>query len=172
MVDAPRFTRFLAEPIEARGGIAHILLSHRDDVADAEQYAQRFGARVWIHADDQRAAPYATDVVTGIEPVGVAPGVTIIPTPGHTKGSMVFEVDRTYLFTGDSLSWNRRNDDLEAFRDVCWWSWPEQTRSLERLASLARFEWVLPGHGGRGHRPADEMHDRLVGLVNRMLVDV
>jgi glyoxylase-like metal-dependent hydrolase (beta-lactamase superfamily II) len=171
MVDAPRFTRFLAEPIEALGGVAHILLSHRDDVADAQRYAERFDARVWIHTDDRQAAPFATDHIVGLDPVTIAPGVAIIPTPGHTKGSMVFEVDRTYLFTGDSLSWNRHDDDLEAFRDVCWWSWPQQTRSLERLASVARFEWVLPGHGGRGHRPADEMHDRLVALVGRMLVD-
>ena len=170
MVDSPRYTRFLSDPIKDLGGVAHVLLSHQDDVADAERYAERFGVRVWIHADDRRAAPFATDLVDGTEPVAVAPGVTIIPTPGHTKGSVVFEVDRTYLFTGDSLSWSRTRQDLEAFRDVCWWSWPEQARSLERLADLARFEWVLPGHGGRGHRPADEMHDRLVALVDRMLV--
>ena len=170
MVDSPRYTRFLTDPIKDLGGIEHILLSHRDDVADAERYADQFGARVWIHTDDRQAAPFATDVLEGIDPVAVAPGVTVIPTPGHTKGSVVFEVDRTYLFTGVSLSWSRTRQDLEAFRGVCWWSWPEQARSLERLADLARFEWVLPGHGGRGHRPADEMHDRLVKLVDRMLV--
>jgi glyoxylase-like metal-dependent hydrolase (beta-lactamase superfamily II) len=168
LVDSPRYTRFLSDPIKDLGGIAHVLLSHQDDVADAERYADQFGARVWIHADDRRAAPFATDLVDGDETGAVAPGVTIIPTPGHTKGSVVFEVDRTYLFTGDSLSWSRTRQDLEAFRDVCWWSWPEQARSLERVAELARFEWVLPGHGGRGHRPADEMHDRLVRLVGRM----
>lgn len=168
MIDSPRYTRFLIDPIKDLGGIEHILLSHQDDVADAERYADQFGARVWIHTDDRQAAPFATDLVDGIDPVAVAPGVTLIPTPGHTKGSVVFEVDRTYLFTGDSLSWSRTRQDLEAFRDVCWWSWPAQTRSLERLADLARFEWVLPGHGGHGHRPADEMHDRLVKLVGRM----
>jgi glyoxylase-like metal-dependent hydrolase (beta-lactamase superfamily II)/ferredoxin len=168
MVDSPRYTRFLAVPIKDLGGIAHLLLSHRDDVADAERYADQFGAQVWIHTDDRQAAPFATDLVDGIDPVTIAPGVTVIPTPGHTKGSVVFEVDHTYLFTGDSLSWSRTRHDLEAFRDVCWWSWPEQARSLGRVADLARFEWVLPGHGGRGRRPADEMHDRLVRLVGRM----
>ena len=33
---------------------------------------------------------------------------------------------------------------------ACWYSWPEQVRSLERLLDY-RFEWVLPGHGGRFH---------------------
>lgn len=168
MIDSPRYTKYLVEPIEAGGGLAHVLLTHRDDVADAQRYAERFGAQVWIHADDRRAAPFATDVVEGAAPTPVAPGVVALPTPGHTKGSMMFEVDRTHLFTGDSLSWSRASQDLHAFRNACWWSWPEQAESLDRLASVARFEWVLPGHGGRAHRPADEMHERLLRLVARM----
>jgi hypothetical protein len=49
--------------IEVLGGLADILLSHRDDVADADRYAAHFNARVWIHEDDQSAAPYATDLI-------------------------------------------------------------------------------------------------------------
>ena len=40
----------------------HVLLSHRDDVADADRWADRYGADVWIHAADADAAPYATNV--------------------------------------------------------------------------------------------------------------
>jgi glyoxylase-like metal-dependent hydrolase (beta-lactamase superfamily II) len=35
-------------------------------------------------------------------------------------------------------------------RGVCWYSWPDQLRSLVRLRDH-RFEWVLPGHGRRFH---------------------
>ena len=35
LVDSPRFTEALARPIDAMGGIDHVLLTHRDDVADA-----------------------------------------------------------------------------------------------------------------------------------------
>ena len=35
MVDSPVFTRRLTGEIDARGGLAHVLLTHRDDVADA-----------------------------------------------------------------------------------------------------------------------------------------
>ena len=42
---------------------------------------------------------------------------------------------------------------LRASRGVCWYSWPEQTRSMERLLDF-RFEWVLPGHGGRYRAPS------------------
>jgi hypothetical protein len=68
MVDAPRWTRQLLDPIEALGGIDLVLLTHRDDVADADRYAEHFGASVWIHEDDRGAAPYATDLVRGTEP--------------------------------------------------------------------------------------------------------
>lgn len=168
MVDSPRFTAALADPIEKMGGLAHVLLTHRDDVADAHRWAGRFGARVWIHADDANAARFATDVVSGVEAVDVQPGLAAIPTAGHTKGSMMFLLHRRYLFTGDSLAWDHRRGDLTAFRDACWWSWSEQARSLARLAANHRFEWVLPGHGARAHAGSDAMHDRLAALVARM----
>ena len=107
LIDSPRFTRNLVEPIEQLGGIADVLLTHRDDVADADRYAERFGARVWIHEADRTAAPYATDLLRGHQPATVAPGVVAVPVPGHTRGSVVYAVDDTWLFSGDSLAWSR-----------------------------------------------------------------
>jgi len=174
LVDSPRFTRRLAEPIAALGGIDHVLLTHRDDVADAERWAERFGARVWIHAADAAAAPYATDVFEGGDDTPIRPGLVAVPVPGHTRGSVVYVLDEHVAFTGDSLFWDRAAaagaGDLSAHRYATWYSWEEQARALRRLAESHRFEWVLAGHGGRARRPADEMHDRLVGLVGRMSV--
>lgn len=168
LVDSPRFTRRLARPIDELGGISDVLLTHRDDVADADRWAERFGARVWIHEADRSAAPYATELFRGLDAVTVAPGVVAVPVPGHTRGSVVYAVDDRWLFSGDSLAWSRDRQDLTAFRGACWYSWPEQTRSLTRLADVVRFEWVLPGHGGRAHLPAAEMHRRLQALTHRM----
>jgi len=168
LVDSPRFTRRLREPIAELGGIAAILLTHRDDVADAEQWAAEFGATVTIHRDDRSAAPFASDVVEGLEPVEVRPGVTVVPVPGHTRGSVLYLVDDTWLFTGDSLAWSQESHDLYAFEDACWYSWPEQQRSLARAAAF-RFEQIFPGHGSWSPRlPADEQHARLVALTDRM----
>ena len=169
LVDSPRFTTALAGPIAELGGIDHILLTHRDDVADAPRYAERFGARVWIHEADRSAAPFATDILTGVDEVEILPGLVALPVPGHTKGSVVYALDDWFLFTGDSLAWSRERADLTAFRGACWYSWPAQTDSLERLAAGSRrFAWVLPGHGGRVHEEPARLHARLVALVGRM----
>lgn len=166
LVDAPRWVPALADAFEARGGIAHVLLTHRDDVADYDRYAERFGARVHIHEAEADAAPGASDVFR--DDHAPAPGVRAFVVPGHTRGSVVYEVDGRHLFTGDSLFWSRDLQDLSAFPSATWYSWEEQTRSLARLADLARFEWVLPGHGGRGRAPPEEMTRRLKALVERM----
>jgi glyoxylase-like metal-dependent hydrolase (beta-lactamase superfamily II)/ferredoxin len=168
LVDSPRYTEALVGPFAAMGGIDHVALTHRDDVADAERWATRFGARVWIHHDDRGAAPFATDVFTGIEDTEVTPNLTAIPTPGHTKGSVVFLLDGEYLFTGDSLAWSHEERDLIAFRGACWWSWGEQADSLGRLRDNHRFAWILPGHGARVDADPDELHERLGALVMRM----
>jgi glyoxylase-like metal-dependent hydrolase (beta-lactamase superfamily II) len=166
LVDSPRLTDALAAPIAELGGIAHVALTHRDDVADARRWAAQFHARTWIHVDDRSAAPWATDVITAEQEL--QPGLVAVPVPGHTKGSVVFLLDDTWLFTGDSLAWSHDHADLTAFRDACWYSWREQAESLAHLAERHRFAAVLPGHGARRLGDADDMHRRLVALVARM----
>ena len=53
MIDAPRWTREVTGPVAEMGGISDILLSHRDDVADAEDQQ-----RVEDHIDDGRDDKY------------------------------------------------------------------------------------------------------------------
>jgi hypothetical protein len=71
MVDAPRWTRAVSAQLEEWGGLAEILLTHRDDIADAERYAKAFGARVWIHESDRSAARFATNILKGREPCDI-----------------------------------------------------------------------------------------------------
>ena len=167
MVDAPRWTRAVTSQLEEWGGLQHILLTHRDDIADADRYAKAFGARVWIHQADRAAARFATDILKGNEPSEIGPNLIAIPVPGHTKGSVVYLYDERCLFTGDSLAWSFEEDDLIAWRDYCWYSWPELTKSLTRLLDY-RFEWVLAGHGGSKGTTHADMHARLQRLVERM----
>lgn len=167
LIDAPRWVPELARRIEALGGIAHVLLTHQDDVADADRYAAHFGARVWIHEADRQAAPFATDVLTGHAEATITPGLLAIPVPGHTRGSVVYLLEQRFLFSGDSLHWSREQADLSAFHEQCWFSWEEQARSLARLLNHP-FEWVLAAHGDRRRVDAAEMRERLRALVARM----
>jgi glyoxylase-like metal-dependent hydrolase (beta-lactamase superfamily II) len=167
LVDSPRWTRHLVRRFEELGGIEYVLLTHRDDVADAERYAAHFGARVFIHEADSDAAPFATDVLTGTDAARIDATLTAIPVPGHTRGSVVFHLDERYLFTGDSLAYSRARKTLTAFRRQCWYSWEQQAQSLERLSPLS-FEWVLPGHGDRKREDPVWMREALLALVQRM----
>ena len=146
MVDSPRYLRGLAERVDDLGGVSHVLLSHRDDVADADRWAERYGAQVWIHADDADAAPYATMILDGDETQAIAAGVVAVPAPGHTEGSVVFHVDDCWLFTGDTLHWNQRRDQLDVFPEQTFQSWDVLADSMDRLSQL-RVEWVFAGHG-------------------------
>ncbi len=167
LIDGPRFTGRLVKQFHAWGGLSDMLLTHRDDLGEAQRYAQEFQARVWIHQADARAAPFASDQFEGERPSRLREGLEVIPVPGHTRGSVMFLLEDRFLFTGDSLFWSRGVDALHAHRQQCWYSWPAQTASLAALQGR-RFEWVLPGHGGWAHRPPEVMQASLAALVQRM----
>ena len=171
LFDSPQFTRKLVAPFEGMGGISKILLSHRDDVADAEKWAKHFDAEVCIHRDDESAAPFASRVLEGAsaeQPTDLGDNLTAIPVPGHTKGSVVYLLDDTYLFTGDSLTWDYERNEMRAFRDACWYSWSAQKESLTALAEY-RFNQLFSGHGPWSPwRDQDEMRVLLLDLTERM----
>jgi glyoxylase-like metal-dependent hydrolase (beta-lactamase superfamily II) len=167
LIDSPKFVTPLVKRLEALGGIAHIFLTHRDDVADAERYAEHFQSRRIIHRDELPSQPGAEVVLEGSGPWELAPGFRAIPTPGHTKGHCVLLFQDRFLFTGDHLAWDRDRQELAASEDYCWYSWPQQAESMRRLADY-RFEWVLPGHGQKVQLPANEMRARILRLAETM----
>lgn len=167
LVDSPKFVMPLVRQLEALGGIAHIFLTHRDDVADAERYARHFNSRRIIHQDELESQPAAEVILEGAGPWELAPGFIAIPTPGHTAGHCVLLFRNRFLFTGDHLDWDRDKHRLGASEDYCWYSWQQQAESMKRLAAHA-FEWVLPGHGQRVHLPAGIMRDQVLRLAESM----
>jgi glyoxylase-like metal-dependent hydrolase (beta-lactamase superfamily II) len=167
LVDAPKFQPRLVRRLEALGGVAHIFLTHRDDVADAELYARHFGSRRIIHRLERSAQPGAEMFLDGEEPVALGPEVLAVPTPGHTAGHCVLLFREQFLFTGDHLAWDREANQLAASEDYCWFSWSRQRESMRRLVGMS-FEWVLPGHGQRVYLPREEMQREMVELVRRM----
>ena len=154
LIDSPRFATQLAARIEAMGGVSTMLLTHRDDVADHRRFADRFSCQRVMHADDGAGKLGVEQVLSGLEAVSLDSDLMAIPVPGHTRGHVVFLYRQKFLFTGDHLAWSPERETLTAFRSACWYSWAEQTRSMERLREFD-FEWVLPGHG-RIHQDSPE----------------
>ena len=146
LIDGPRFVPKLVDFFAQQGGLDHVLLTHRDDVGASARYAKRFGAKLWIHENDLAAAPEATDILTGYSISEPIEGVTVIPIPGHTIGSVAFLIDES-LFVGDSLSWELDEQKLWTNPTRCWDDWDMQRRSLKRFQDF-RFTYMLAGHGG------------------------
>jgi glyoxylase-like metal-dependent hydrolase (beta-lactamase superfamily II)/ferredoxin len=169
LVDSPRANRTLFDRLDQLGGVRWMFLTHRDDVADHAAFHERFGCdRILHRADLSHDTRNVEHILDGEEPIELAPDLTALPVPGHTRGSTVLLSGRA-LFTGDHL-WadEDRPGDLDAGRSVCWYSWPAQLRSMERLRAL-EFTEVFPGHGRRfsADSPAS-MRAALDRLIVRM----
>ena len=167
LVDSPRFSPPLVKKIESLGGISQIFLSHRDDVADHARFAEKFKARRIMHGDDGAERFGVEQVIKGDEAVRLDSELTVVPVPGHTRGSQILLYQDKFLFTGDHLAWSPHRRSLTAFRGACWYSWTEQTRSMEKLLAY-EFEWVLPGHGRIHRLPKEKMRQSLKDCVEWM----
>jgi glyoxylase-like metal-dependent hydrolase (beta-lactamase superfamily II)/ferredoxin len=168
LVDSPRFTPPLVKRIEEMGGIKYMYLTHRDDVADHQKFAEHFHCQRILHVDEISPDTRNVEIqLTGAEVFTLQPDVLIIPVPGHTKGHTVLLYKNKFLFTGDHLTWSETQQQLIAFHDVCWYSWAEQIKSMRRLADYS-FEWVLPGHGRRFHADVDTMRQQMHKCIELM----
>jgi glyoxylase-like metal-dependent hydrolase (beta-lactamase superfamily II)/ferredoxin len=167
LVDSPRAAKPLMDRIEALGGVSMMFLSHRDDIADHEKYRARFACARVMHGDDATPSLGIERLVEGQAEVRLDADLVAIPLRGHTRGSMALLYEDRFLFTGDHL-WGDGDGELGASRGVCWYSWTEQTKSMERLLDYS-FEWVLPGHGEplRAESPR-KMREKLAALIARM----
>ena len=152
LMDSPRAAEPLMKNLEALGGVAMLVLSHQDDVADHAAYHARFGCERIMHRAEGMTG--VERLVDGDAPIQLAEDLLLIPTPGHTAGSVCL-LYRDFLFTGDHLWWNPEKGRLSASKAYNWHSWPQQLDSLEKLLAFD-FTWVLPGHGSlhRAQSPA------------------
>jgi glyoxylase-like metal-dependent hydrolase (beta-lactamase superfamily II)/ferredoxin len=169
LVDSPRASRPLMDRIAALGGVRWLFLTHRDDVADHAVFRERFGCERVLHRADRGGDTRDVErFLDGDAPVTLERDLIAIPTPGHTRGSMVL-LHGELLFTGDHLAADDAHPgELDAWPSVCWYSWREQTRSMRRLADFD-FRQVLPGHGRRFVADSpDAMRAALSRLISRM----
>jgi len=151
LVDVPRYDPVLITSLEKLGGVRFLFLTHRDDVGDHQAFVDHFGCERILHQSECRGELSVVErPFSGYEAKGFLEEGKIIPTPGHTEGSMCLLWKET-LFSGDHLAWSLRLGHLYAFRNHCWHDWEEQVRSLEELRKHS-FRRILPGHGRRWER--------------------
>lgn len=168
LVDSPRAAPPLLASLDARRGVRWMFLSHRDDVADHRAFRERFGCERVLHRDD--LGPDTRDVeriLDGPGPWRLDDDLLVIAVPGHTRGSCALLYRERFLFSGDHLWASDDGTGLAAGREVCWWSWDAQRRSVATLAEH-RFAWVLPGHGRRFHAEPDAMRAEVLRLASVM----
>ena len=75
----------------------------RGDVADHALFHQKFGCERVMHADDGARSLGVETVIEGEEEVSLDSDIVVIPTPGHTRGHIVFLYQQKFLFTGDDV---------------------------------------------------------------------
>ncbi|KAK9814638.1 hypothetical protein WJX72_009090 [[Myrmecia] bisecta] len=174
LIDSPRFSPVLLKRIKAMGGARYMWLSHKDDVCDHAKWAEALGCTRIIHDTEvtRRQGTTACEVqLEGEGPWALPDGsddVEIIHTPGHTEGSLclLFKPDKA-LFTGDHLAQSARLGRLTIFRDVNWYSFEEQLRSVQKLDAID-FLHVFPGHGRQVHLgSAAAKHFDLAAILER-----
>ncbi len=151
LIDSPRYNGPLVKSIFKLGGVRYLFLSHQDDVADHQQFADEFSCERIMHTADLTSGTQNVEIqLSGSEPHALYPDVHILPTPGHTAGHLVLHAFQRYLFSGDHVAWSARLQQLYAFKNHCWYDWDQQISSMEALHAID-FEWVLPAHGRRHH---------------------
>ena len=139
------------DQIQQLGGMAFQFLSHRDEAGkNLEQVKSRFLNKLCCHQLEERAVAKNSPVDLVFEKRGIyADDIEVIPTPGHTAGSVCFLYrsphGKTYLFTGDTIFPDR--DSWGTY--VSWLKKPVLAKSLELLKGVEPDVVISSGSVGQ-----------------------
>jgi ferredoxin len=90
LIDSPRFASQLVKQVDKMGGVAKMLLTHKDDIAAHDSFHDRFGSFRTMHKDDGAQRLGIEQIIAGDQPVELGDDLIAIPTPGHTRGHVVY----------------------------------------------------------------------------------
>lgn len=131
---------------------------HFDHVYNAHKW-QKSGAKIYIHAADVELLRNEKQIMPGrsfaVEPtepdVVVSDGdeikiagtvFTVIHTPGHSKGSVCYDLDVQTVFTGDTVFYHSFGRT-----DFYGGSYNEIASSVRKIVLREKDALLLPGHG-------------------------
>lgn len=170
MFDTPRYDPVLEEGIRRVaaevGGVRYMVLSHKDDVAHHDVWAEKLGVPRIYHEKEVVEAQ-GTDkceiLLSDEDLVGhyeIADGLELIHVPGHSVGSLcMFHRASKSLFTGDHLLYLPREEGLGSTPFYCSQSWGLQIENVDKLKDVP-FLHGWPGHLRHFHFQDDEDRKR------------
>ncbi len=144
MVDVPEYIENNILFIDHNGSPDFIFLTHRDHVADAAMFRERFGAKLIIQESEKHAV--GNPNVTFRDGYEAGDG-TIIHTAGHSPGSScLLHSKKRIMYTGDHVVISGGKLAVERFS----WTY-EYTKQIQSARKLlnCEFDCILCGHGGR-----------------------
>ncbi|MDW5563986.1 MAG: MBL fold metallo-hydrolase [Methanomassiliicoccus sp.] len=112
---------------------------HHDHVGNNDLFPNA----IWFARAEEDPEPFYRKVRTDLE---LIPGVRLLHTPGHTRGSMSVEVETTdgrYVIAGDAFPTKDNFDKWVA--PLIKYDEGAALRSMKRIAYLA--DHIVPGHG-------------------------
>lgn len=143
-MDVPEYIEENVSFIEQNISPEFAFLTHRDDVADAEMFREKFGVKLIIHESERYAVRNPDIIFHDFFEIGEA---KIIHTPGHSPGSSSLYYPKSrVIFTGDHITADRGKPVAEDFSWI--YNYELQILSARKLLEYD-FEYILPGHGGR-----------------------
>lgn len=181
LIDAPYSAEVISKKLGSLGlNLKKILLTHGhcDHIEALGGLREKYGCEVYISAEDSAmltdprlclASYFGTDFTPfyGAKPLGsevVLDGVTlkVIPTPGHSAGSVCYLADDC-IFTGDTLfAGSVGRTDLGG-------SFSELMNSVAKLIRLGKNYVIYPGHGGASDLDAELMYNPYLEELRRRL---
>jgi glyoxylase-like metal-dependent hydrolase (beta-lactamase superfamily II) len=145
--------------------LTHVLLTHHhhDHVAEVERVLERHpGTQVWIHPVERELVTAATGTMEPGQTIAIgALEIEPLHTPGHTAGMLSLLVNRTAVFTGDTLFKGSvggvRAPGHTTYADL-------KTSIMDKLLRLPPETRIYPGHADPT-TVADELeHNRFVRI--------
>lgn len=158
IIDPSQYTETYEDLVDAHDATLTVVLethAHADHISGARALADAHDVPYYLHPDDAGDLTTPTALEDGQEIMISSVPIDVIHTPGHTAGSVTFDVGGEGLLTGDTLFLESvGRPDLDGGDDTA-----VQARantlydSLQRLLDQSDDAFVLPAHDSGSPEP-------------------
>lgn len=170
LIDCPAWDENVRSFLEAQGGVAKLLITHRGGMGKVREIQEGLGCEVIVQEQEAYLLPNMA-VTSFQENLLIAPGIQVIWTSGHSPGSAcVHSADfGGVLFSGRHLLPDAQGDPVP-LRAAKTFHWNRQIRNVRKLLEQFNSEtlhFICPGASSgllRGKLAIDEAYSKLAKL--------